>query len=93
MKQKEKIVLRRAVAAQEAFRRLYDARVIHGIGRHEVVVPQRTLEIIEPDPSQWGYKRTQDGKEWWAWAFFEGVKFQALLSEEAHLDLGGYGIQ
>lgn len=93
MNKTQAAALKRAINAQQAFATLYRARFVHIIQHDCIVVPQTTLELIEPDPQNWDYRRTQDGKAWWATAYFNSVRFEALLSDAAHLDLGGHGIQ
>jgi len=94
MNKQQEAALRRAIRAQDAIAALNRSRMVHMIDSQSIVVPQDTLRLIEPDPKKWDYRKapTNDGS-YWATAYFDGRKFECILSEEAHLDIGGYGIQ
>jgi len=75
------------------FRRCLREKTIYDLTENSVIVPQRTLELIEPDPKEWDYEKLPKLKGWWAKVYFNNVKFQAYLTDEAHIDVGGYGLR
>lgn len=94
MNRNEEAMLNRAIRAQQALAGVIKSGVVHIIDEKSIVVPQRTLLLIEPESRKWDY-RPAKGRPgyYWASAYFNDAKFECLLSPQAHYDLGGHGIQ